>query len=58
VDGGRDDVALPTGHTDGLDSERDRLAGQQVKVAAASADRRHPEPLGIRRDDLLGLGAN
>jgi hypothetical protein len=56
VDGGCDDVTLPMGHADNMDSERHRLTGQKVKVSAAGADRDHPEPPGICRYDLNGLG--
>ena len=37
---------LTTSDPDRLDPEGDRLAGQEVEVAAAGADRDHLEPAG------------
>src|SRR5450631_1228217 len=58
VNGGCHDVALPAGDADCLYPERNRLARQQVQVPATSADRAHPEPPGVGRYDLDGLGAD
>ena len=49
---------LPAGHTYGVDVERDCLAGQQVQVAAARADRAHTEALGVGQDHFESLGAD
>jgi hypothetical protein len=58
VDGRRDDVALPPHHSDRLDIKRDRLAGQQVEVAATGADRGDMEARRVGGYNLESLGAD
>ena len=46
------------GHPDRLDAQLERLRGEQLDVAAAGAERDHPEPVRVAPDDVDGLGAD
>ena len=46
------------GHPDHLDAQFEGLRGEQLDVAAAGAQRDHPEPVRIALHDVDGLGAD
>jgi hypothetical protein len=46
------------GHAHRLDAQLQRLRGEQFDVAAAGAQRDHPEPVRVATNDVDGLGAD